>query len=92
MSDTLTSILNLEMDDRAWSQGSLPVRFGGLGVRKISCVALPAFLSLAYYSTSNIVVKILEYTGLSFEIPYVPDARKACLMACPNNSPATALS
>ncbi|KAJ0179217.1 hypothetical protein K1T71_004929 [Dendrolimus kikuchii] len=89
--DTLISIINLEMDDRAWSQCSLPVKLGGLGVRKISSVALPAFLSSAY-STRDLVFKILQKTNFQFEIPYLTDARRVWSMACPNVNVPTVLT
>ena len=57
--ETLTSILNVALDDRAWLQATLPIRFGGLGVRKISSVSLPAFLS-SVHSTETLTRKILS--------------------------------
>ena len=45
---TLQKILNVKLDDNAWDQASLPIRSGGLGIRKASDVALPAFLASAH--------------------------------------------
>lgn len=42
---TLESILNIAMSDEAWDQATLPVAKGGIGVRKASDIALPAFVS-----------------------------------------------
>ena len=42
---TLQSILNVALTDEAWDQATLPVANGGLGVRRATDVALPAFLS-----------------------------------------------
>jgi hypothetical protein len=41
----LERILNLRLTDLQWRQSTLPIRFGGLGIRRISDICLPAFLS-----------------------------------------------
>jgi hypothetical protein len=41
----LERILNLRLTDLQWHQSTLPIRFGGLGIRRISDICLPAFLS-----------------------------------------------
>jgi hypothetical protein len=41
----LERILNLRLTDLHWRQSTLPIRFGGLGIRRISDICLPAFLS-----------------------------------------------
>jgi hypothetical protein len=41
----LERILNLRLTDIQWRQSTLPIRFGGLGIRRISDICLPAFLS-----------------------------------------------
>ena len=45
MRTTLQSIMNVTLDDDAWEQATLPVSSGGLGIRRATDVALPAFLS-----------------------------------------------
>ena len=35
---------NISMDDDAWTQASLPVRLGGIGVRRVADTALPAYI------------------------------------------------
>ena len=40
-------ITNSDLSDIQWLQASLPVRDGGLGVRRVSSLALPAFLASA---------------------------------------------
>ena len=45
MRSTLQAILNIQLTDDAWEQATLPVANGGIGVRKATQVALPAFLS-----------------------------------------------
>ena len=48
---TLSSVLNLKLDDVSWAQASLPVRWGGIGVRKASVLAPSAFLASAHAAT-----------------------------------------
>src|SRR6218665_703213 len=43
----LERILNASLTDDQWTQASLPIRMGGLRVRRMSPLALPAFLSSA---------------------------------------------
>jgi hypothetical protein len=42
---SLKTILNLRLTDLQWCQSTLPIRFSGLGIRRISDICLPAFLS-----------------------------------------------
>jgi hypothetical protein len=49
---TLQSLINVDLCDSAWNQATLPVSFGGLGVRRASDLALPAFLSSVAGSNS----------------------------------------
>ena len=45
--DSLSAILNIDIDDNRWTQASLPVRWGGLGVRGITLLAPSAYLASA---------------------------------------------
>ena len=40
-------ILNISVTDDQWIQASLPIKMGGLGIRRVSSLALPAFLASA---------------------------------------------
>lgn len=80
---TLASVLNINLEEREWLQASLPVRLGGLGIRSIAGVALPAFLS-SVYSTQNLINKILTPSLDIFDISFLTEARNAWLSACPN--------
>ena len=51
----LESILNCNFSNQSWTQATLPVRFGGLGVRKTSDIAIPAFLSSYYHSLPRLI-------------------------------------
>ena len=41
----LRSLLNIRLDDRASQQASLPVRFGGIGIIKVTSIASSAYIS-----------------------------------------------
>jgi len=43
----LSRITNNSLSDSQWLQASLPIRFGGLGIRRVTTLALPAFLASA---------------------------------------------
>jgi len=45
--DSLSTTLNVDLDDQRWAQASLPVRWGGLGVRSIVLLAPSAYLASA---------------------------------------------
>jgi hypothetical protein len=42
---SLERILNLRLTDLQWCQSTLPIKFGGLGIRRISAICFIAFLS-----------------------------------------------
>ena len=60
----LSDHINVRLSDDAWKQASLPVRFGGLGVRSVSDLALPCFLASAH-SAYELVSSILGHAGLA---------------------------
>ncbi|XP_072938410.1 uncharacterized protein [Epargyreus clarus] len=82
---TLATLFNCQISDRAWTQASLPIRYGGLGVRKISSVSLPAFLS-STHSTQDLVSKILSKSLMNCDVAYMSEAKSAWVMACPNQN------
>ena len=58
----LEKILNIKMDQEdAWTQSTLPVARGGLGIRSIKDIALPAFISSAYGTTGATKRLLPEY-------------------------------
>ena len=52
---TVESITNCHLDDTAFCQATLPVKFGGLGVRSTEDISLPAFIA-----SSNNISEIVE--------------------------------
>jgi Reverse transcriptase (RNA-dependent DNA polymerase) len=69
----LQNILNIDFTDMQWQQSTLPIRMGGLGIRRASSLALPAFIASAASTSetqSNILCGLdnlpdMDYTNLS---------------------------
>ena len=51
---TLSQITNVRMNEKSWSQASLPIRFGWLELRQAVDVSLPAIVS-SVHATSSLV-------------------------------------
>jgi len=49
--ESLSATLNVDLDDIRWNQASLPIRWGGLGVRGVVLMAPSAYLALAASTT-----------------------------------------
>jgi hypothetical protein len=56
---SLERILNLRLTDLQWCQSTLLIRFDGLGIRRISDICLPAFLS-SIHSVKKLVSLLLN--------------------------------
>jgi len=69
-------ITNSSFTDSQWLQASLPVRDWGLGVRRISSLAIPAFLVSAA-STISLQDEILANCQLP-ECPYLTEHLQKC--------------
>jgi hypothetical protein len=54
----LSQCLNISLGDNTWSQASLPVRWGGLGVRSATSLAPSAFLS-SRFSVDSLIHNLL---------------------------------
>ena len=65
LQSALQRICNSDFSDSQWLQASLPVRDGGLGVRRVSSLALPAYLASAA-STLSLQNEILSGCAGSF--------------------------
>jgi len=64
-------ITNSSLTDTQWLQASLPIRNGGFGVRRVSSLALPAFLASAA-GTALLQAEILADCNVP-EDPYWKD-------------------
>jgi hypothetical protein len=56
--ESLSATLNVELSDDRWTQASLPVRWGGLGVRSVDLLAPSAYLASAA-STAELTSALL---------------------------------
>lgn len=71
--ETVSNCLNINLEGRTWTQASLPIRHGGLGIRQISSISLPAFLSSAH-STLDLSTRILSRSVQNFTPPLLAEA------------------
>ena len=73
----LSAVLNISLDSvSAWSQATLPVAYGGIGVRSAVQLAPSAFLASAAGST-NLIHQILPARmSHSYSYPAVEDAKR----------------
>lgn len=58
LKESLETILNIQLTPRAWSESSLPIKYGGIGIRHATEIALPCFLS-SIYEVSDMLDKLL---------------------------------
>jgi hypothetical protein len=70
----LQSILNVQMEGSTWEQSSLPISLGGLGIRKASEVAVPAYLS-SVCATSKGVEAMVPNTIFEEPNPFLDSAQ-----------------
>lgn len=65
----LSKICNVALSDDQWIQASLPIRSGGLGIRRVSSLALPAFLASAV-GTRNLQNQILQHFSYKSDLDF----------------------
>lgn len=80
--DTLTSVFNISFGELTWTQATLPIRFGGLGIRKISSIALPAFLA-SVHGAQILIGKILAPSIGVLEAAHCAEAKNVWSLTCP---------
>src|SRR5882757_5984838 len=78
----VSRISNCELSDTAWGRAILPVRWGGLGVRDVSSLALPAFLASSAAS-AGLVCALLAPLYLHLFSTTVAFAEDAWRIRCP---------
>ncbi|XP_061706402.1 uncharacterized protein LOC133525602 [Cydia pomonella] len=76
LKESTECLLNVSLNSDQWDQASLPIRNGGLGIRRSRDVSLPAFLASAA-GVVDLVTKILPLDGAKVTIPYAADALSA---------------
>ena len=80
---TLCERVNVAVAGEAWRQAALPVRHGGLGVRCVSDLALPCFIS-SLQSSRDLVEEILQPSSLFATADYDVEAVSAFREQFPN--------
>lgn len=73
LKSALEKIINVQLSETQWIQSSLPVNFGGLGIRSFSDISLPAFISSAY-GVQDIVSTLTYIQDYESNIPYLMEA------------------
>jgi hypothetical protein len=66
-------LTNVKMSTQTWTQASLPVSYGGIGLRRSEDVAIPAFLA-STFSVSNLITSILPDPVKTYVDPNVEEA------------------
>ncbi|XP_047984053.1 uncharacterized protein LOC125224669 [Leguminivora glycinivorella] len=74
--EAVESLLNVSLNPDQWDLASLPIRSGGLGIRRARDVCLPAFLASAG-AVGGLVSQILGKDISSVTIPYSAAALEA---------------
>uniref|UniRef100_A0A8D8WTR2 Reverse transcriptase domain-containing protein n=1 Tax=Cacopsylla melanoneura TaxID=428564 RepID=A0A8D8WTR2_9HEMI len=69
----LEKTLNVELNDLQWTQASLPVNNGGLGIRKLQDLSLPAFLASSF-GVKSLVSTIINITDYETNLPNLKNA------------------
>jgi hypothetical protein len=86
LKSSLEKILNLRLTDLQWCQSTLPIRFGGLGIRRISDICLPAFLS-SVHGVKKLVSQLLNSKDNELIIHHYDEALAAWGVANENEIP-----
>jgi len=86
--DSLSTTLNVDLDDQRWAQASLPVRWGGLGVRSIVLLAPSAYLASAA-STMELTSALLPARLRDIVDSGVASAMSAWTLAATNTTAST---
>lgn len=79
----LEKIINIKFSQSSWDQASLPVACGGLGIRAISDISLPAFLA-SLHASSTLINSILSPTIVESECEYLKEAMELWTSRFPN--------
>ncbi|XP_037975355.2 uncharacterized protein LOC119694031 [Plutella xylostella] len=85
LNDLLGGIINSSMTELQWSQAALPIRHGGLGIRRLQDTELPAFLASSS-GVLQLVTRILPFNGDKLCIPYADEALELWRARCPSGT------
>lgn len=73
MKGALESIVNIQMNTDQWVQSSLPVNYGGMGIRSLMDISLPAYLA-SVNGVKDIVSTLINIQDYESEIPFYSEA------------------
>uniref|UniRef100_A0A8D8VI75 Reverse transcriptase domain-containing protein n=1 Tax=Cacopsylla melanoneura TaxID=428564 RepID=A0A8D8VI75_9HEMI len=73
LKSTLEDLLNVKLNEKEWKQANLPIRHGGLGIRSIIDLSLPAFLA----SCSCVKVNVSNMLNTSVDKLTLPHEMEA---------------
>ena len=82
---------NVQLDEDSWTQASLPLRLGGLGVRRLTDVALPAYIASAEASR-ELVCTINRRPDGDRPARLEPAIEAFITNQCPDHDPSLGLS
>ena len=80
----LENMINIKFTTSSWKQASLPIIFGGLGIRAVSDIALPAFLS-SIHACSSLIDSILSFSSVEFRLEFLNEAENLWLSKSQNS-------
>jgi hypothetical protein len=69
----LENILNINLDERAWNQATLPISFSGIGLRSSSDLSSSAFLSSSH-ACGTLITSILPQEFVDKQDPMIREA------------------
>ena len=75
----VTDITNTQFEENNWTQATLPVRCGGLGIRRSTDIASPAYIS-SLFATADLVAAILSLhpgEAIANDLPEATEAIRA---------------
>jgi hypothetical protein len=73
LKESLEYILNICLNTKQWLQATLPISFGGLGIRRISDICLPAFLSSSH-GVLDLMSSLLPFMDIKIQVHYYEEA------------------
>jgi hypothetical protein len=87
LKESLESILNICLNTKQWLQATLPISFGGLDIRRISDICLPAFLSSSH-GVQDLMSSLLPFMDIKIQVHYYEEALNKWL-SVNNETPAS---
>ena len=80
-----TDICNVSFDDIGWIQATLPIKMGGIGLRRASDLALPAYLAFISASQS-LIFEITQPDNIPHALDSCFDVWSCCCCCRPHST------